>query len=62
LRTEAEAVELGLLSEDEARLRRVPTPRATPGVKRHRPTAGTRDGRDPLYVLVVVTAVHADLL
>jgi hypothetical protein len=44
----------------------VPTLGATLGVKGHRPTVGTRDGKDLLYVFAVVNvvtaAVHANLL
>jgi transposase len=44
----------------------VPTLGPTPGVKGHRPTVGTRDCQDLLYVFAVVdvvtAAVHADLL
>jgi transposase len=66
LRTQAEAAELVLLSQDEARLPMVPTLGATLGVKGHRPTVGTRDCKDLLYVFavinVVTAAVHANLL
>lgn len=66
LRTQAEAGELVLLSQDEARFPMVPTLTATLGVKGHRPTAGTRDCKDLLYVFAVVSvvtaAVHANLL
>lgn len=66
LRAEAEAGELVLLSQDEARLPMVPTLGATLGVKGHRPTVGTRDCKDLLYVFavinVVTAAVHANLL
>jgi hypothetical protein len=44
----------------------VPTLAATLGVKGHRPTVGTRDNKDLLYVLAVVNlataALHANLL
>jgi hypothetical protein len=44
----------------------VPTLSATLGVKGHRPTVGTRDGKDLLYVFAVVNlvsaAVHANTL
>ena len=44
----------------------VPTLAATLGVKGHRPTVGTRDCKDLLYVLAVVNlvtaAVHANTL
>jgi transposase len=66
LRTKAEAGELVLLSQDEARFPMVPTLTATLGVKGHRPTVSTRDCKDLLYafaVINVVTAtVHANLL
>jgi transposase len=66
LRTQAEAGELVLLSQDEARLPMVPTLTATLGVKGHRPTVGTRDCKDLVYVLAVINvitaAVHANLL
>src|SRR3954462_12198340 len=66
LRTKAEAGELVLLSQDEARFPMVPTLTAAPGVKGHRPTVGTRDCKDLLYVFAVVNvltaAVHANLL
>jgi transposase len=66
LRTEAEAGEVVLLSQDEARFPMVPTLGATLGVKGHRPTVGTRDCKDLLYVFAVVNvitaAVHANLL
>jgi transposase len=54
------------LSQDEARFPMVPTLAATLGVKGHRPTAGTRDCKDLLYVFSVVNllsaAVHANTL
>jgi transposase len=66
LRTQAEAGELVLLSQDEARFPMVPTLTATRGVKGHRPTVGTRDRKDLLYVLAVINvitaAVHANLV
>ena len=66
LRTKAEAGELVLLSQDEARFPMVPTLGATLGVKGHRPTVGTRDCKDLLYVFAVVNvitaAVHSNLL
>jgi transposase len=66
LRPKAEAGELVLLSQDEARFPMVPTLGATLGVKGHRPTVGTRDCKDLLYVFavinVVTAAVHANLL
>ncbi len=61
LRTKAEAGELVLLSQDEARFPMVPTLTATLGVKGHRPTVGTRDCKDLLYVLAVVNVITAAL-
>jgi len=62
----AEAGELVLLSQDEARFPMVPTLTATLGVKGHRPTVGTRDCKDLLYVFAVINvltaAVHANLV
>jgi transposase len=66
LRTGAEAGELVLLSQDEARFPMVPTLRATLGVKGHRPAVGTRDCKDLVYafavVNVVTAAVHSNLM
>jgi transposase len=66
LQTQAEAGELVLLSQDEARFPMVPTLGATLGVKGHRPMVGTRDCKDLLYVLAVVKVVtgvlHANTL
>ena len=54
------------MSQDEARFPMVPTLTATLGVKGHRPTAGTRDCKDLLYVFAVVNllsaAVHSNTL
>jgi transposase len=54
------------LSQDEARFPMVPTLCATLGVKGHRPTVGTRDCKDLLYVFAVVNlataAAHANTL
>jgi transposase len=61
LRTQAEAGELVLLSQDEARVPMVPTLGPTLGVKGHRPTVGTRDCKDLLYVFAVVNVVTASL-
>src|SRR3954447_12580303 len=61
LRGKAEAGELVLLSQDEARFPMVPTLTATLGVKGYRPTVGTRDCKDLLYVLAVVNVVTAAL-
>jgi hypothetical protein len=49
------------LSQDEARFPMVPTLAATLGVKGHRPTVGTRDCKDLLYVFAVVNLVSAAL-
>jgi transposase len=66
LRAQAEAGESVLLSQDEARFPMVPTLTATLGVKGHRPTVGTRDCKDLLYVFAVLNvltaAVHANLV
>lgn len=43
-----------LLSQDEARLPRVPTLTAMLGVKGHRPEVGTRDNKGLLYVFAVM--------
>jgi len=55
-----------VLSQDEARFPMVPTLAATLGVKGHRPTVGTRDCKDLLYVFGVVNlataVVHANTL
>jgi transposase len=61
LRAKAEAAELVLLSQDEARFPMVPTLGATLGVKGHRPVVGTRDCKDLLYVFAVVNVVTAAL-
>jgi transposase len=61
LRTKAEGGELVLLSQDEARVPMVPTLGATLGVKGQRPTVGTRDCKDLLYVFAVVNVVTASL-
>ena len=50
-----------LLSQDEARFPMVPTLGPTLGVKGHRPTVGTRDGKDLLYAFGVVNTVTASL-
>ncbi|WP_246523693.1 hypothetical protein [Gemmata palustris] len=54
------------MSPDEARFPMVPPLCATLGVKGHRPTVGTRDCKDLLYVFEVVNlvtaAVHANTL
>jgi hypothetical protein len=61
LRAKAEAGELVLLSQDEARFPMVPTLGATLGVKGHRPVVGTRDCKDLLYVFAVVNVLSASL-
>jgi transposase len=61
LRAKAEAGELVLLSQDEARFPMVPTLTAALGVKGHRPTVGTRDCKDLLYVFAVVNVITAAL-
>jgi transposase len=61
LRVKAEAGELVLLSQDEARFPMVPTLGPTLGVKGHRPVVGTRDCKDLLYVFAVVNVVTAAL-
>jgi hypothetical protein len=48
LRAKAEAGELVLLGQDEARFSIVPTLATTLGVKGQRPTVGTRDCKDLL--------------
>ena len=54
------------MSQDEARFPMVPTLAATLGVKGHRPTVGTRDCKDLLYVFgainLVTAAVHSNTL
>ena len=54
------------MSQDEARFPMVPTLAATLGVKGHRPTVGTWDGKDLLYVFCVVNvlsgALHSNTL
>jgi hypothetical protein len=50
-----------LLSQDEARFPMVPTLAAALGVKGHRPTVGTRDCKDLLYVFAVVNLVSGAL-
>jgi transposase len=61
LRSKAEAGELVLLSQDEARFPMVPTLGTTLGVKGHRPIVGTRDCKDLLYVFAVVNVLTASL-
>jgi len=50
-----------LLSQDEARFQMVPTLAATLGVKGHRPTVGTRDCKDVLYVFAVLNLISGAL-
>jgi transposase len=59
LRAKAEAGELVLLSQDEARFPMVPRLAAALGVKGHRPVVGPRDSKDLLYVLAVVNVITA---
>ena len=58
--------DLVLAQQDEARFPMVPTLVATLGGKGHRPAAGTRDGKDRLYVFAAVNpataAVHRNTL
>ena len=61
LTNKAQAGEITLLSQDEARFPMVPTLAATLGVKGHRPTAPTRDCKDLLYLFCVVNLVTAGL-
>jgi hypothetical protein len=62
----AEAGELILVGQDEARFPMVPTLGPTLRVKGHRPVVGTRDCKDLLYVLAVIDvatgALHANTL
>jgi transposase len=66
LKEKAQAGEIVLLSQDEARFPMVPTATATLGVKGHRPVVGTWDCKDLLYVFAVVNllsaAVHTNTL
>jgi transposase len=66
LKQKAEAGDLVLLSQDEARFPMVPTLQATLGVKGHRPKVGTWDCKDLLYVFAVVNlvsyAIHRNTL
>ena len=61
LRRAADTGELVLLAQDEARFPMVPTLCATLGVKGHRPTVGTRDCKDLLYVFGSVNCVDGTL-
>jgi transposase len=61
LRDKAESGELVLLSQDEARFPMRPTLGATPGVRGHRPTVGTRDCKGLLYAFAVANVVTASL-
>jgi len=61
LRRAADAGELVLLAQDEARFPMVPTLAATLGVKGHRPQVGTRDCKDLLYVFGSVNCVDGTL-
>ena len=66
LRIKAEAGELVLLSQDEARFAMVATLAAALGVKGFRLAVGTRNCKDLLYVLAVINvvtgAVHSTTL
>lgn len=61
LKEGAERGELVFLSQDEARFPMVPTLSATLGVKGFRPTVGTRDCKDLLYVFASVDTVGGQL-
>jgi transposase len=61
LTKQAEAGQLVLLSQDEARFPMVPTLQATLGVQGHRPQVGTRDCKDLLYVFAVVNLLGGTL-
>ncbi len=61
LKEGAERGELVFLSQDEARFPMVPTLAATLGVKGFRPTVGTRDCKDLLYVFASVDTVSGHL-
>ncbi len=61
LKRQAEAGELVLLSQDEARFPMVPTLQATLGVKGHRPKVGTWDCKDLLYLFAVVNLISGAL-
>jgi hypothetical protein len=61
LRRAADAGELVLLAQDEARFPMVPTLGVTLGVKGHRPLVGTRDCKDLLYVFGSVNCVDGAL-
>ncbi len=66
LKEQAQAGEIVLLSQDEARFPMVPTATATLGVKGHRPLVGTWDCKDLLYIFAVVNllsgALHSNTL
>jgi transposase len=57
----ANAGELVLLSQDEARFSMIPTLRTTLGVKGHRPLVGTLDCHDVLYVFGALNLVTGRL-
>jgi transposase len=61
LKKKAQAGDLVLLSQDEARVQMVPTLQATLGVKGHRPIVGTRDCKDVLYLFAVLNLVSGAL-
>ena len=57
----AEAGELVLLSQDEARFSLVPTLRTTLGVKGHRPMVGNLDCHEYLYLFGALNLVSSPL-
>jgi transposase len=61
LKEQAQAGEIVLLSQDEARFPMVPTVQATLGVKGHRPQVGTWDCKDLLYLFCVVNLISGAL-
>ena len=61
LKENAQAGEIVLLSQDEARFPMVPTVQATLGVKGHRPQVGTWDCKDLLYLFCVVNLISGAL-
>jgi transposase len=61
LTQQAQAGEIVLLSQDEARFPMVPTLQATLGVKGHRPKVGTWDCKDLMYLFCVVNLISGAL-
>jgi transposase len=61
LKKKAQAGEIVLVSQDEARVQMVPTLQTTLGVKGHRPIVGTRDCKDVLYVFGVLNLISGAL-